>query len=1241
MAARDPPAPEHDGITALALDGSAKHIHALSELYILQEVAGCWAFNKGLSLRGEEVRPIDMFDIIGGTGTGGFYAILFGRLKMTIEQAIKSHAILEQLLFNSDAWINESEEVCVENLNAALDKIVNDLGIKTSLDSQFEENSAKSKCFVSLINTAAAASCRLLRNYRPRKGQGPRCTIREVLHASLSNQVQIPAVCIQEERFLSALKGYANPTHVLVKELCNAFAKGTQVACLVNIGAGHPGVQPLAIQKNVEYVTSLLHSCQLVADDVATQCHDLGPFYFRLSVSSGLELDAHCLGSNASQVIGLTMAYLSTDDISTRLDDLERMLRERFGIVSIERLNSVAGKDGESQLGARLAKIEEHLNGTIIQDVINWLQPIHQTSKLDANIRARSGSTCQWLWENSTFMRWVKAGCGLFWFHGLMGTGKTVMSSFVIDTLFARDDASVAYYYFEFTNPATLSEESLLRSLVCQLAVSAPAVVQILHQKHSNGSFRPQLTTLQATLNELVTASSKPVFIIIDALDELPLTQRKYLLQFHVAFSASKSASQTHIMVTSRGDIDIHRALKEKADFELEVQGDLVRQDIAAFVDGQLKEEKWTFWSLDDIEMTRRLLIERADGQFRMVACQADVLQHVKTPKQLQQALHSLPKTLSETYNYILGNIPEHLRAQAHRLFAILSFTSDTIYIDELAALLALDFGDEEDPDQLPEFREMDCFVDPFDVVDLGTSLVSQREIFGGITIQLAHASVKEHLLFPSGAWFFLFDDLARGMVARSCLALVLRFDNISSIHQPETIAELCPYSRYKWFEHVVPNGPAQLLRQQEHMYAAFEWPRLLHQSKFNYRQAHSPLVSAASFGLFDLVVAILNAQPWQTDIIAEALVAAASSDRAEPISIQCCRVLMACGADVNKFTKDITFSYASSYIVNFFKAAFFDCPQPPPGASFPLQGASLVGNLKIVQFLLENGADINAVRGYYGPALQASAFSGKFKIVRFLAENGADLNALGGHFGTALQAAASNEHLGIVCFLVEKGARVNAVGGHFGTALQAGASSGSLDVIHFLVEKGADVTASGGQFGFALQAGASHREGLGVVRFLIDQGADVNEVGGYFGTALQAGASEGHLEIIHFLVDQGADVNKVGGHFGTALQAGASDGCLKVVQFLVEKGADVNKVGGYFGTALQAGASRGHLEIVHFLVEKGADVNAVGGKYKTALDAAQTQSPCCFRPKDKCKVEQFLRSCGAKSWEEMLDTSQ
>ena len=50
----------------------------------------------------------------------------------------------------------------------------------------------------------------------------------------------------------------------------------------------------------------------------------------------------------------------------------------------------------------------------------------------------------------------------------------------------------------------------------------------------------------------------------------------------------------------------------------------------------------------------------------------------------------------------------------------------------------------------------------------------------------------------------------------------------------------------------------------------------------------------------------------------------------------------------------------------------------------------------KIVQLLLDKGADINAQGGHYGNALQAASTGAHEKIVQLLLDNGADVNAQG-----------------------------------------------------------------------------------------------------------------------------------------------------------------------------------------------------------------------------------------------------
>ncbi|KAF8507548.1 hypothetical protein JB92DRAFT_2680050, partial [Gautieria morchelliformis] len=80
-----------------------------------------------------------------------------------------------------------------------------------------------------------------------------------------------------------------------------------------------------------------------------------------------------------------------------------------------------------------------------------------------------------------------------------------------------------------------------------------------------------------------------------------------------------------------------------------------------------------------------------------------------------------------------------------------------------------------------------------------------------------------------------------------------------------------------------------------------------------------------------------------------------------------------------------------------------------------PLYYASITGLEITSQLLLDQGADINAVGGKYGTALQAAVSGGRKKIVWSLLEHGADVNAKAKEHGTALQTAVSRGNTEIV----------------------------------------------------------------------------------------------------------------------------------------------------------------------------------------------------------------------------------
>jgi ankyrin repeat protein len=126
---------------------------------------------------------------------------------------------------------------------------------------------------------------------------------------------------------------------------------------------------------------------------------------------------------------------------------------------------------------------------------------------------------------------------------------------------------------------------------------------------------------------------------------------------------------------------------------------------------------------------------------------------------------------------------------------------------------------------------------------------------------------------------------------------------------------------------------------------------------------------------------------------------------------------------------------------------------------------AARTGNLKMVEFLLERGADVNAAPASSGgrTALQfaAAAEQGNLILVERLLHAGADINAPAAEDKgiTALQGAAIRGHLKFSHIFLDGGANVNAPGSAIDgrTALEGAAENGRLDMVQLLMNVGAD----------------------------------------------------------------------------------------------------------------------------------------------------------------------------------------
>lgn len=124
-------------------------------------------------------------------------------------------------------------------------------------------------------------------------------------------------------------------------------------------------------------------------------------------------------------------------------------------------------------------------------------------------------------------------------------------------------------------------------------------------------------------------------------------------------------------------------------------------------------------------------------------------------------------------------------------------------------------------------------------------------------------------------------------------------------------------------------------------------------------------------------------------------------------------------------------------------------------GESISLHTASEIGNLAIMQLLLDTGAELNKRKASHRTPLDGVSKQGKIEAARLLIRHGADVNLRDKIGRTALHKASRFGHLDIDRLLLGNGADVNVTEVDNWTPLRLASHDRHADVVRLLLERG------------------------------------------------------------------------------------------------------------------------------------------------------------------------------------------
>jgi ankyrin repeat protein/L-ascorbate metabolism protein UlaG (beta-lactamase superfamily) len=261
-------------------------------------------------------------------------------------------------------------------------------------------------------------------------------------------------------------------------------------------------------------------------------------------------------------------------------------------------------------------------------------------------------------------------------------------------------------------------------------------------------------------------------------------------------------------------------------------------------------------------------------------------------------------------------------------------------------------------------------------------------------------------------------------------------------------------------------------------------------------------------------------------------------------------------------------------------------------------------GDLDMVKALLKKNPQlVNAKTkdDNSSPLISIASENGHKKIVEILIEKGADVNGKDNYGTPVLSYAAYKGHEDIVELLIAKGANINERSNNGLSALHNAAIYGQLEIMELLVSKGSDINSKDDRDRTPLQSACWsgwNKNRLETIRFLLDNGATVNILDDLGKPPLFIVISTGYPQIADLFISEGADVNLKETNTGkTPLHMAAIRGYSHVANLLITVGAEIDARDNHGNTPLDYALKYENQKTVDILLSKSGTTSIVKKK--------------------------------------------
>ncbi|KAJ7463766.1 hypothetical protein FB451DRAFT_1265648 [Mycena latifolia] len=306
------------GVRVLSLDGGGAG--ALAELLILGRMMYRIKIEGNLDT---EPSPCHYFELIAGSGTGGIIALMLGRMRMSVTDAIAAYEQLEPQFktpLHKEFKATKFEE-CLQGI----------FGEEKMKDNS--PNTCKTfVCAMNLMNLNGVIPD-LFRSYDSPEEPAIDCLIWEAARATSATPKFFKPMEIgragMKQLYVDGGVGNNNPTSLLLEEVKNIYPQ-RRIVLVASIGTGHPDTIRIPKSPSVSSLAKAMKEitteCQKTHEDMARRFRSIPRTYFRFNVHQGLQSLNPQKGWKLADVSAHTESYIKMEETKSQLTEVAKII---------------------------------------------------------------------------------------------------------------------------------------------------------------------------------------------------------------------------------------------------------------------------------------------------------------------------------------------------------------------------------------------------------------------------------------------------------------------------------------------------------------------------------------------------------------------------------------------------------------------------------------------------------------------------------------------------------------------------------------------------------------------------------------------------------------------------------------------------------------------------------------------------------------------------------------------------